>query len=455
MVANRAVALRLAAMAGAPEVVESAVAALAEERLAEPARQALASLGAPALPAMVARLGAPSTPADARAALVDVISDVVEGSGSDASAGHADACAALRHAARDADRHVAVRALRALSRLGSADDLALAAEQTLAADRPVAAGAEGALAALAARFPGAARALADRVARDESFLLPAAIVIGAIGAASGFEERDAIFLAHAATAGDTRARRAAVEAVSALGSSAGGSFPGAMEILRCALADEERDVQMAAARALGRLASAPDAPRVAEILDLVGRSGAVDLTAATVRAIGEGMSVGYHERLSIPLSPPSSELVSALALFTRGAPSPVAIAAVDALGQVYQAWVQGGLSPNVDEAASTVDALSAALAHPDEEVVKAALLRLADCAADASTPSMKAPVLEAMALGLESASSAVRLLVVESLAELSTDDARAKLVRHLGNEQDRRVHDAVRYALSFFGEGGA
>jgi len=453
--ANRAVALRLAAMVGAPGVVDAAVSALAEERIAEPARQALASLGAPALPAMFARLRAPSTPTEARAALVDVVADVLEVSGSDASTVHADALAALRDAARDADRHLAVRALRALSRLGGAGDLELVATQTLDSDRPVAVGAEGALASLAARFPGDARALAARLMHDESLLLPAAIVIGAVGTASMFEERDAVFLAHAATAGDTRARRASVEAVSALRSSVGSAFPGAMEILRCALTDEEHEVQMAAARALGRLASAPDAPRVAEILDLVDRSGAVDLTAATVRAIGEGMSVAYHERLSLPLSPPSAELVSALALFTRGAPSPVAIAAVDALGYAYRAWSQGGLTPNVPEATSTIDALAAALAHPDEEVVKAALLRLTDCAADATTASLQAPVLKAMALGLESPSSAVRLLAVESLAELGTDEARGELAEHLAREQDRRVQDAVRYALSFSGEGGA
>ncbi len=395
--ARRAVALRLAALAGAPGVVDAAVVAFAEDLLAEPAQQALAALGAAALPAMFARLADAAIPPEARAALVDVIADVLEQAGHDERAprieGAPDPRSALRGAARDPDRHVAVRALRALARLGDAGDVALTAEQTLAAERPVAVAAEGALATLAARFPEAARALADRVIGDEAFLLPAAIVLGALGAASMFEERDAVFLAHAATAGDTRARRAAVEAVSALRGSVGSAFPGAMEVLSCALTDEEHEVQTAAARALGRLTSAPDAPRLSDILDLVDRSGAVDLMAVTVRALGEGMSAAYHERLSIPPAPPSTELVAALAHFARSAPSPVAMAAVDSLGHAYRACSHWGLPPQGPAAASTIAALGAAFTHPDEDVVKAAVLKVADCAAGAGQPSVRAPVL--------------------------------------------------------------
>ena len=84
--ARRAVALRLAAMAGAPGVVDAAVVALAEDLLAEPAQQALAALGAAALPAMFARLADAAIPPEARAALVDVIADVLDGDSVDSSA---------------------------------------------------------------------------------------------------------------------------------------------------------------------------------------------------------------------------------------------------------------------------------------------------------------------------------------------------------------------------------
>ncbi len=348
---------------------------------------------------------------------------------------------ALRGAARDPDRHVAVRALRALSRLGDEDDLALAAEQTLDLERPVAAAAEGALAALAARFPAAARALVDRRARAEAYLLPAAIVIGALGSspssasssstAPAIAERDAIFLAHAATAGDTGARRAAIEAVSALRAAVGAAYPAAMEVLSFALTDEEHEVQTAAARALGRLCSAPDAPRAAEILDLVDRGGAPDLVAVTVRSIGEGMAAAS--------APPPGELVSALALLARGAPSPVAVAAIDSLGRAHRAGASAALG-----------ALAGAVDHPDEDVVKAALLKLADCADVASSPGAAD---RGAGQGLAHPSAAVRALAVETLAERDGEGARAELTRRLAVEPDRRVEDALRRALAGMGEG--
>src|SRR5262249_43938360 len=80
VIARRAVALRLAAMAGAQGVVEAAVPALAEDLLAEPAQRALVTLGAPALTAMFERLADASVPPEARATLVDVIADVLDAS---------------------------------------------------------------------------------------------------------------------------------------------------------------------------------------------------------------------------------------------------------------------------------------------------------------------------------------------------------------------------------------
>lgn len=426
--ARRATALRLAAAAGAPGVVDAAVGSLGEDLLAEPAHAVLTALGAPALPAMVARLGDGAASAETRAALVDAISEVGQRAGATASA-----MDALRAAALDPDRHVAVRALRALSHLGAEADLPLVAARTLTDARPVATAAEGALAALAARFPAAARAFVDGLAHDEASILPGAIALGAAAAASVFEERDATFLAHAATAGDTRARRAAVQAVAELRATVGAAFPGAMEVLRIALADEEHEVQTAAARALGRVCTAKDPPRAGDILDLVDRSGQGDLLAATVRAIGEGM---VQARGVV-----SAELVPALGLFARGAPSPVAIAAVEALGEAERAG-----------APTALEALAAALDHPDEAVVKAALLKLAA----AAPAGLAAPA--ALIRGLEHPSTAVRVLAVEMLADDASEEARRRLVKQLFVEPDRAVREAIQRALAPHGgltPGGA
>jgi HEAT repeat protein len=417
---RRATALLLAAAARAPGVVDVAVNALGEDALVEAARRALVTLGAPALPEIVARLSR-DAPAEARAALIDVVSVLA----ATAPEAPVEALAALRSAVHDAEHRVAVRALSAVSRLGGAGDLTLLAEQTCSDRRPVAAAAEGALSALSARFPAAARALADRFGQDERTLLPAAIALGAAAGSSPFAERDAAFLAHAATAGDTSARRAAVHAVAEIRAAAGAAFAGAIEVLRIALADEEHEVQLAAARALGRLCTAREALPASEVLDMVDRSGEADLVAATVRAIGEGLHAGD----AAPRA--AADLVPALGLFARGAPSPVALAAVEALGQAQRAGVR-----------TAVPALTGALDHADEAVVKATLLKLAGAAAEAEPAAV-----EALTRGLSHAGAGVRVLAVELLADAQPEEARRWLLPKLVSEPDRRVKEAIRRAL--------
>jgi hypothetical protein len=99
----------------------------------------------------------------------------------------------------------------------------------------------------------------------------------------------------------------------------------------------------------------------------VERSGAADLVAATLRAIGEGLSTTYNERRSLLPPPPTRDLVEAIAAFARSAQSAVAIAAVDALGQAFGA---GSLAAS--------EALVAALEHPELSVAKAAAFKLAE-----------------------------------------------------------------------------
>jgi HEAT repeat protein len=414
-----------------PGLVDAAVAALGEDLLATSAQRALAALGEAALPEMLARLGSAAIAPEARAALADVIGDVAR----ESDRHRAEVLDALRAAGRDPEWQVAVHAVIQVARLGGAGDLPLLAEHTLSETRPLAAAAERAFSQLAFDFPAAARALADRLAHDERTLLPAVIAVGAAACKPPFEERDALFLANAATAGDPRVRRVAVDAVAEIRASFGAEFGSALEVLRIALTDEEHDVRLAAARALGKLCTAVDPPRGSDVLDLVDRSGEPDLIAATVRAIGLGL--GHRHRMPGPggVPPPPDDLVPALGLFAGGAPAAVAIAAVEALADA-----------DLTGARSAIGALAAALDHPDEGVVRAALYKLAGAAA-AARPSADA-ALAALARGLAHPKPALRARAVELLADVRPEEVRRLLVPRLAVEADRRVVEAIQLVLA-------
>ncbi len=460
-VGRRSMALALAAAARVPSVAAAALDAMAEEAFAGRAEEALRALGEDALPDVIARLEDVALSAEARAALIDVAASVLDtidephdGGTSKVPPGH-EPLRALRRAARDPEGQVAARGLVALARLGEELDLEIAADLTLAPSPQIRLAAEGALATLAERFPRAARALVDRLVEDTDRALPAAILIGALGAAGSFEPKDLTFLSRTAAAGDIRTRRAAVDAVSELGASmAALPTSSAVDILSFALADEEREVRVAAARGLGHLA-ATVARFATDLLELVERTGAADLVAAMVRAIGEAMSPAYQGRRSAPPSLPDEALVAALSMCAREGPGPVAIAAVDALDQ---AAIAGSASAGM--------ALGAALDHPDPSVVRAALVK-----AITTRAHMRAAMV--MERALLHPSVEVRRLAVEVAAEeLSFEQRHArnegeslrdKLAAHATIEGDRTVRAAIEEALSprsydappsFFGEGG-
>lgn len=423
---RRTMALRLAAAARAPSVVDVAFAVLSEEMLTEGARRALRALGAEALPAMVDKLADASAPAMTRAELVDVIAEIAgtmrrpppsavlreddPRTATPLNLSRAAILAALRAAATDPDRGVAASALTALARLGGEEDLALAAAQTRREVRGVALAAENALSALAGAFPEAARKRIQATAHDEDLFLASALTLGALATVGAAAEGDAALLARIATTGDTRARRAAVLAASEIGD------PVAMEILSVALTDEEHEVQLAAARALGRLSAVSVDAHPSEILDLVERSGAADLVAATLRAIGEGMSASYTERRSFPPAPPLPDLVEALSQFARSAQSSVAIAAVDALGQAFAA---GSIVAS--------EALVLALEHPDLPVAKAAAFKLAESQIGRET----------LGRVLEHPTLSVRARAAEMLAEADGRVGRERASRYPGASRGR------------------
>lgn len=290
----RGQALVLAALARAPGAIEAAIDALAEPTLAEPAQRALLSLGGPALGEVLARLrprGArTASEPEQLAALIDVAAAL--GAADPGRAG--EICAAVRAALQSPSTLVATTAAYALAKVGQEEDLGLAAERAVKAPLPVARAVEGALAALAERYPEAARARAREMMQDPARWLPAVVVLESLAAPPPSRERgrapvaldgdEIAFLQHAAATGDVRARCAAV------GAAVTASGAASLDLLSAALADEEREVQLAGARALGRLrgalasaalqAGSDAASRAAELLDLLRRSGDAELLAA-------------------------------------------------------------------------------------------------------------------------------------------------------------------------------
>ncbi|WP_437735836.1 HEAT repeat domain-containing protein [Sorangium sp. So ce1335] len=322
-VSGRAQALVLAAMARAPGAADAAVQAMIEPALVETAQRALGLLGEDAMPAVLSYLERHVDPDpdlwegldDATAALIDGAVAIAEQRGRevdparprddapDASLG--ELLGAVRRSVKSPSTLVATSALYGLAKIGTADDFELAVSQTRAISLPVARAAECALAGLTERYPEAARALARQLMQAERTHLAAAIVIEALGSA---EPEELAFLRSVASAGDVRARRAAVTAVAA---AAGAS---ALDVLSLSLADEEREVRLAAARALGRLyASLSDAgpagderARARELLGLVRASGEPELVAAAAQGGAPFRSdppwAEAGDRLSAPVS---------------------------------------------------------------------------------------------------------------------------------------------------------
>ncbi|XXY46921.1 HEAT repeat domain-containing protein [Sorangium sp. So ce269] len=299
-VSGRAQALVLAAMARAPGAADAAVQAMIEPALVETAQRALGLLGGEALPAVLAYLDRHIDPDpdlwegldDATAALIDGAVAIARQRAREGEPGAPgvdrldppldELLGAVRRSVKSPSTLVATSALYGLAKIGTADDFPLVVSQTRAISLPVARAAESALAGLSERYPEAARALARRLMQAEETHLAAAIVIEALGSA---DPEEIAFLTGVASAGDVRARRAAVTAVAA---AAGAS---ALDVLSFSLADEEREVRLAAARALGRLyasltESSPagdDRARARELLGLVRASGEPELVAAAAQ----------------------------------------------------------------------------------------------------------------------------------------------------------------------------
>lgn len=461
----RASALVLAALVSCPGSIETAILALGEQGLAPSAQRALIQLGRAALPALIEHIAPPDpeivdpslaspltdelAETQLRATAIDVAVAIVTELREAATPYIPHLLMSLRAATCDRDKDVVTSALYAIAHFGFESDLALAAELTLSPDVSIASASEAALTLLVGRHPVAARALAADSMKREAFWLPTAVILGALAAAGEIEPaglRDAVgFLSNCAASGDARTRRAAVLSVSQIGG------PLASDVLSLALADEERDVQLEAARALGRLCADPAASRfldtsppsgppsserprnvTTDVLELIGRSGDSDLVAAAVSALGDGItswnppSLPPSSRGSRPSLLPPDDLIHALTPLAAKAPSSVAIAAVDAVGRA-PVGTPGRMT-----------ALIGALSHANTAVTKAAMLKLevTDVTADR------------IARCLEHPSHDVRLLTAERLVGASYSGVRARLARRAATEPEPEVRDAIERALA-------
>ncbi|HWL89692.1 MAG TPA: HEAT repeat domain-containing protein, partial [Polyangiaceae bacterium] len=260
-----------------------------------------------------------------------------------------------------------------------------------------------ALGAITAWHPGPARMLLRGLSPDGEHVTAGCAMVAALAGVSDAAP-DVDFVRRALSHGDPRARRVAVESLATLGIDETRGEEARRAVV-FALADEEREVSLAAVRALGRLGHAE--PLVA----LIGSSDERDVIAATLRALCEA---NLHQGL-----------LAARPLVKSGDVA-IACAAVEAIR---------GSSGSLRD-----DVLFDALEHPDPEVVKLALAELS-----------RAPDARALArLGtcLDHASWEVRRLASELLGHSKVPAAKELLRARLEREKEPIVRGALTLALS-------
>ena len=277
---------------------------------------------------------------------------------------------------------------------GASEELELLAEAIVAIAAPGEDGDES-----SARRAG--RMLAERLPEaTESYRSAAARVLGQLGGPENAEGLALLFSDPSAAV-----RRAAVEALARLGR---GALP---ETLHLACADEAPLVRIAAAAALGRAAD----PRALEDLERLAFDEDAGVRGAALRAAGALQ----------PRDPDA--LARRLALLERGAEEggPVAIAALEALRSVGDPRALG---------------VAVRLLESDApELVRAAVACLGRIAEGRD--------LERLLPLLDHASWAVRAEVIRVFAERGLRKAAPALLRHLEQERDEFVREALLRAL--------
>lgn len=371
-----------------PDDVSLIVDALADDDVAARAEAALHLFGHEAVePLLVAgRSAAPSL----RGATLSMLPELAPSEPSP--------LAAVREALGEAAAEVVAPALKSLAIVGAAEDLAAATRHARSADPKVASAALAALAAMAARHVAAARALVEGVDPRGDDALWAAIVLEALARAGAPEPEDAEFLASALTHREGAARRAAIDALAAIGGE------DAAHLVTVSLADEEAVVALAAIRALGRLGRAEQLAALAVTTRDPLRLGAV------LRALRD--------------ADPERAFAAVRPLLRSPVPS-IAAAAID---------VVGGISLD-----GQVEALMSATDHPDHAVIKLALGEIAKLGGDRA--------LAALASALDHAAESVRKYAAELLGQAGSD-GEGLLRARLDRERSAEVRHAIMQALS-------
>ena len=398
-VEGRRAALVVAAVVNEPAGVDLAIDALVDDAVAREADAALHIYGSPALPRVLARVA--NGAAELRAAAIGRLAGLVD-KGAEESVR-----LALRAAIADTSAEVASAALRALGALGSPEDIAPVFAVVAEKRSGCLTAAQGALALLSRRYPEDARLTATVARRDQTSQIATSIVIGALkGEVLGSVAEDVSFLSAALSSADPETRLTAIEAVAEVGSDLG------MDAVQFALADEEREIQLSAVRALGRLRTRDGRAAGADrLVELVGESSDPELTAAAARALGE--AADPRARLSLrPLALSKSPLV--------------AVAAIETLGKLDD---PGRIEP-----------LLQAARHENSEVVKAALFAL---------EGVRDPrALEQLGQALTHEAWDVRRLAADCLGRFGGRDAAWLLRDRMLGEGEPLVREAIGRALS-------
>lgn len=331
----------------------------------------------------------------------------VEALGASATPGDAAAAQVVTDALHASEPQVVAAALAAVAMLGDEAAIERVARWVAPAVSPALSTlAEKALRELARRHPVEAQRLAADVDESSDAVVAAAIVIGAMPiAVRGSREGDVGFLSTLLTRGEPHVRRIALDALGEIGGALG------VEPVTFALADEELEVQLAAVRALGKLAGKTgDARAIERLFDAAGGVQGTELAAAAIRGLG-GIA--------------DSDVVARLVPLTRSADPELAVAAVDALGRRGEG--------------ARLDALVEALGHRDAEVVKAALTALATVAEPRATVHLGAC--------LDHAAWDVRRLAADLLGRRGGPTVAGLLAARLANEREPLVRDALTRAL--------
>lgn len=394
--ASRKAALIVSGALGIERIAPIAAEALSDVRLLAEADESLSLLGARAVPALLGR--AAKADPDTRAACIEIVT------------GLADSAAAPRAVAQiltwmAMGPPVVVRAgLGAITLLGDAS--CFATVSSWLANEEAQSAAETALAALAQRYPDAARSLA-RNAKAEGAEAHAAAIIHTVLPAPLRDSiaDDVAYLSLLLSDSAKAVRRAALGGLGNAGSELG------THAAAFALTDEEPDVRYAAVLALSRLRSADGVlSGLGKLLELVEKSDDEELVAAALGALAEAGD---------------ARVLTVLRPLVRSASPMVAVAAIEALARVPDA--------------RRIEALIEGLSHVDPEVVKASMLALGD--------SVDPRVLAHFGACLDHEAWDVRRLSADMLGRVGGDSANALLRARLVSEDNPLVQEAISRAL--------